>query len=245
LGQLDLAADDDVDDEPFPALSGDASDSDDDHEPFPELDTGTSDEEGGTDDEELLRELEEEAELERELAEEEGDEETDDDGSSISESSSTAVSRFLARNTVKPDENAQAFLAPSEINALTTEQKTELLGYDTRQYKDKGKKVISDITGQNKFVWDEIQPGYGSESGEDEVRRSCAKAGWSWSTLSHSPLTASATSQRTFTTTFRTSATTSMASASCAQRGVTSSTNSSIPSRATLGASAAIGTRMS
>lgn len=170
LGQLDLSgAEEDglEDDSPGDGEGG----SDDDHEPFPELYSGSSEESDDEpqDDQDLLRELEEEAELERELLEEEESEEDEDEDKEDADSDE-AVSKFLARNTVKPNEGSQDFLAPSSINALTAEQKSALVGFDTRDYKDRTRKVISDITGHNKYLHDHIEPGYGSESGDDEVR---------------------------------------------------------------------------
>ena len=148
----------------------DSESQDSEEESLPEIDTGDS---GDDDDEEeddesdearMLRELEEEERMERELAEDEDD---DESASNASGFSSESLSQLILRHTFKPDE---AVPDNRLINGhLSPAQRGSLLGFDTRDFKDKGRVVISEITGQDKWEWDDIEPDYGSESGEDEV----------------------------------------------------------------------------
>ena len=146
--------------------------SDDEAEPFPEIDVaddGESSEEAEELDEdaEYLRELEEEAAVERELAEEE-DSASDDglDGLDPAE----ALDTLFAKNSVKPFEasSAQPLLNGAKLSLAELDDNIKILGYDPRPYKDKARRVQSEITGEPQFEWDEIEPGYGSESGGEE-----------------------------------------------------------------------------
>ena len=120
----------------------------------------SAEEEDEDDEARLLRELAEEQELDRELANSE-----DEEADALSDDSSESFSKLVLRHTFKPDENFDG--GPFRI--LSEEQKSALLGYDTRSFKDKGRRIVSEITGEEKWEWDPIEPGYGSESGEDEV----------------------------------------------------------------------------
>ena len=106
--------------------------------------------EDGEEGEDVLDELAAEALLEQQLAEEA-------DGSSVDDPI-TPASGSMPR--------ASALAKPGSL--IHPDDKARLLGFDARDYKDRRRIVSSTITGQPHSVWDSIEPGYGSESGEDE-----------------------------------------------------------------------------
>lgn len=166
------------------ALSLEQRDSDDEQEidsageteDFPEIFAGGSETEPDSEEEdsetERQRERLEEELLEQELAEEDDDEDEDesDESDSVNSEDPDALDKWIEKKSSKPYEaNEDDVLAPG--TSLDELERNSILGYDARNFNAKRRQVVSEITGQDKFEWDEIEPGYGSESGgEDEVR---------------------------------------------------------------------------
>lgn len=175
FGALDLADDgENVEvDEDY-----DTTDSEDD-EAFPEIHTGSYDdnEEDGSDDydedeeddglsenEQILRELAEEEELERDLADTSDSSFSDED---YDENDPDALDHAIRKATRKPDEDFDGS-AGTENAVLTAEDRNKLLGFDTRAFKDKARVGRSTITGQARWTWDNIEPGWESDEGAEE-----------------------------------------------------------------------------
>lgn len=121
--------------------------SSDDGEESSDGDGAGSDAEEGED---VLDELAAEALLEQQLADEADD--------SSGDGPITPASGSMPR--------ASALAKPGSL--IPADEKARLLGFDARDYKDRRRIVSSTITGQPHSVWDSIEPGYGSESGDDE-----------------------------------------------------------------------------
>jgi hypothetical protein len=158
-------------------------------EPFPELDAGSSrddtdevedseeqeqeeeEEEEEGDEAALLRELAEEQALEQDLAASDSgvthsslSDDSEGEGEDANMRSEVRLSRLIARNTTKPNEDlTPATSWDDEI------ERSRLLGFDTRDYRDRAQRTTSKITGEEKFVWEDIEPGYASDSEPDEV----------------------------------------------------------------------------
>ena len=130
----------------LPALDLESSDDD----GLPSDGSEAEDEEDGDDDEDVLDELAAEALLEQQLADEQDD--------PPAEAAVTPVRGSMSR--------ASALAKPGSL--IPADEKTRLLGFDARDYKERRRIVSSAVTGQPHAVWDDIEPGYGSESGEDE-----------------------------------------------------------------------------
>jgi hypothetical protein len=160
--------------------NGEASGSSSEEEPFPELDAGCSgddaddgeDSDGDAEEDEeaaMLRELAEEEALEQDLAASESASHSslsdDSEGEDADMSTGDRISRLIARNTTKPNEDMTTPATSWDDEA----EKSRLLGFDTRDYRDRAKRTTSQITGEEKFVWEDIEPGYASESEPDEV----------------------------------------------------------------------------
>lgn len=147
-------------------------------EDFPEIDLGSegsaeeeSEEDSDVDDDEdedededeealMLAERLEEEQLERELREEEEDEA---DSSEID--SQASLTDLIERYSGKP--SAEVDTPGTSVDG----KDSALLGFDTRQYQHKRRTVKSDITGEDKFEWDPIEPIYDSaDSGGEDVR---------------------------------------------------------------------------
>lgn len=143
-----ITADDDFPDVlSLPQLDLESSDAD---EVSSDEEEDASDAGPGEEGEDVLDELAAEALLEQQLAEEA-------DGSSVNDPVAPA-SGSMPR--------ASALAKPGSL--IHADDKARLLGFDARDYKDRRRIVSSAITGQPHSVWDSIEPGYGSESGEDE-----------------------------------------------------------------------------
>jgi hypothetical protein len=180
LGELELDDHDDGSEEEDGGEGSSAGGSSGEEESFPELNVDDSsgdedeEEEDGDDEEDeaaLLRELAEEEALERELANSEasslsGSNESESDDEDAS-SPADKISRLIARNTTKPNEDDTT----PATSLDETSEKSKLLGFDTRDFKDRAKKVTSEITGEDRFVWEDIEPGYASDSEQEEVRK--------------------------------------------------------------------------
>lgn len=172
FGQLELAQENGEDgsvDEDYSDTNEDDSEDDEDDEEFPELDAASdsgqgdsdSDEEDLSEEEQILRELAEEEALEQDLAET-----SDSSVSDYDPEDPDALDHAVRRATSKPDENFQD-TAKSDT-ARRQLANNELLGFDTRSYKDKARIGKSAVTGEERWTWDEIEPGWDSDEGAEE-----------------------------------------------------------------------------
>lgn len=153
-------------------------------EEFPEIDLGGSDESDPEDDEDeesgeeedddeeqedlteeqlMQRERAEEEQLERELREEE----EADESSEID--SNASLTDLIERYRTKPDESQQDDVLTPGTSVPDEMDKSQLLGFDTRQFQNKRRTVKSNITGEDKYEWDPIEPGYDSDSAGEDV----------------------------------------------------------------------------
>lgn len=165
---LQFDSDDGLDDE---ELEAGYSDQDDDElEGFPELDVGESEEEGEFEgDEEDLQDEVTDSEEEEELEEPDSAEEAallaeieaeDAQGldSSSEEEDGSDLDSLIQKNTFKPDESA---------TPITSYDSTHDLPKD---YMKRSRVVKSDITGEEKTIWDEeIDADYASDSSTEET----------------------------------------------------------------------------
>ena len=149
-----------------------SSEGDEDSEDSPELDAESSDDEDEEDelseDEQVLRELAEEEELENDLAETSDSSFSDGE---IDANDPDALDHAIRKATRKPDENFEDGTTVHSSSAHALNQRianSELLGFDTRSYKDKARVGKSAITGEERWTWDEIQPGWESDEGAEE-----------------------------------------------------------------------------
>ena len=173
FGKLELAQNDGEEgsvDEDYSSASG----SDEDDEEFPELDAASDDSEEDdeelSEDEQILRELAEEEELENDLAET-SDSSFSDAAEDYDENDPDALDHAIRRATRKPDENFEdtTNVNSNGIHALRQRMaNSELLGFDTRSYKDKARVGKSAITGEERWTWDAIEPGWESDEGAEE-----------------------------------------------------------------------------
>lgn len=160
-----------------PVVDEDYDTTDEDDEEFPEIDTGSygsgsgsedDDEEDDEDDlsenEQILRELAEEEELERDLADTSDSSFSD---SEIDESDPDALGHAIRKATRKPDEDFDSTSDPS-LALLNSEEKNKIMGFDTRSYRDKARIGKSEITGEERWTWDNIEPGWESDEGPEE-----------------------------------------------------------------------------
>lgn len=146
------------------------SDEDDEDADFPEIDDGSdsgSDEEEDegdlSEDEQILRELAEEEELERELAE------TSDSSLGLSDIDSDdpdALDQAIKRATGKPQEDFEG-----DAREDARRSNNEIMGFDTRNFKEKAVIGKSAITGKERWTWKEIEPIWEDDEGAAEVRR--------------------------------------------------------------------------
>ncbi|KAM0791153.1 hypothetical protein ACM66B_005638 [Microbotryomycetes sp. NB124-2] len=156
LGRLEI--DDAGGDELAEETAAASDDDDDDDGEFPELDVGDDQDEEESDsfDEDDVEDSEQDEQaLLRELQEEEQDDEDDEEEGSDLDS-------LIKRHTSKPDErDAEDTFTPS------TSWDDQSLPKD---YMKRGTIVKSDVTGQDKWHWDEeIDGGYGSDSSTEET----------------------------------------------------------------------------
>lgn len=172
FGALDLnAGEDEVD------VNQDYHTTDEEDETFPEIDTGSYGSGSGSEDEEedgeeddlseneqILRELAEEEELERDLANTSDSSFSDDD---FDENDPDALDHAIRKATSKPDEDFDATVSAGQA-ALDVYEKNKIMGYDTRSYRDKAKIAKSAVTGEERWTWDNIEPGWESDEGPDE-----------------------------------------------------------------------------
>lgn len=149
-------------------------------EDFPEIDLGSdgsatependaeSDDDDEEEDEEALMQAErlEEEQLERELREEE---EADNTDASSDLDSSASLTDLIQKYSGKPNEEDPDTPGTS-VDGKSTNSSLLGFGFDTRPYQRKRRTTKSDITGEDKFEWDENEPGYDSaDSGGDDV----------------------------------------------------------------------------
>jgi ribosome biogenesis protein ERB1 len=149
---------------------------DEEDEEFPEIDAGSYDGDSGSnsdedeDDEDLseneqiLRELAEEEELERELAD---SSESSFSDSEVDENDPDALDHAIRKATRKPNEDFDGTVDIDQA-ALNVNEKNKLVGFDTRSYRDKARIGRSEVTGQERWTWDNIEPGWESDEGPDE-----------------------------------------------------------------------------
>jgi len=157
------------------SVDEDYSEDEDDDEAFPEIDDGSEhdedDSEAGDDDEEdddelsedeqILRELAEEEELERDLADTSDSSFSDDDD--IDENDPDALDHAIRKATSKPEEDFEL-----DDTAATQLANNELLGFDTRPFKDRAMVGKSAITGEERRTWKEIEPIWEEDEGAEE-----------------------------------------------------------------------------
>lgn len=173
FGALDL--NNAVEEEPVVDEDYDTTDEEDGE--FPEIDAGSygsgsgsedEDEDENEDDlsenEQILRELAEEEELERDLADTSDSSFSD---SEIDENDPDALGHAIRKATRKPDEDFDGTSDPS-LAMLNFHEKNKIMGFDTRSYKDKAKIGRSEITGEERWTWDNIEPGWESDEGAEE-----------------------------------------------------------------------------
>lgn len=170
FGQLELAQENGDEegsiDEDYGSDEDGDDDSEDDDGAFPELDdaedsdSGSSSESELSEEEQILRELAEEEALEADLL---GD--SSDTSSAGSEYGEDALDHAIRRATRKPVEDFQNI---DNDNPASGKSNSELLGFDTRSYKDKARVGKSAITGEERWTWDEIHPGWDSDEGAEE-----------------------------------------------------------------------------
>lgn len=154
LGTQALSFDDEDEEEELVEMEDDEEDE---GEAFPEIVFGEEDSDvdySGSSDSESLDSVDEEEEAAL-LAEIEAEDALD---YSSSEESLDPLSALIRDNTTKPNE--------LDTPGTSYEDPTLL-----RDYMKRSRNVISEITGEEKTIWDEeIDPGYGSDSSTEEVR---------------------------------------------------------------------------
>lgn len=172
FGALDLkdAGEDEVD------VDQDYDTTDEEDETFPEIDAGSygsgsgsededeEDEDDLSENEQILRELAEEEELERDLANTSDSSFSDDD---YDEDDPDALDHAIRKATSKPDEDFDATVNANQA-ALDVFEKNKIMGFDTRSYRDKARIGKSAVTGEERWTWDNIEPGWESDEGPDE-----------------------------------------------------------------------------
>lgn len=156
------------------SVDEDYSEDEDDEEAFPEIDDGSDDgeeddeedddddDEDLSEDEQILRELAEEEELERDLADT-SDSSFSDEDDDIDDNDPDALNHAIRKATAKPDEDFEL-----DDTAAKQLANNELLGFDTRPFKDRALVGRSAITGEERRTWKEIDPIWEEDEGPDE-----------------------------------------------------------------------------
>ena len=171
FGELKLAQEEGEEgkvDEEYESSDRELDNNDEQEEEFPEIYadsvTDSNDErseEELSEDEQILRELAEEEELERDLQESSDSSYTDDE--EYDENDPDALNHAVRKAIRRPNEDFDAKDAAD--NSLDS---SKIMGFDTRAYKDKAMIGRSQITGEERWTWKEIAPGWESDEGAEE-----------------------------------------------------------------------------
>ena len=172
FGKLELAQDEE---DAVNGVDQDYStDEDDEDALFPEIDAASSDENRDSDDEadeddeelsedeQILRELAEEEELERDLQETSDSSFSDDED--FDPDAPDALDQAIRKATRKPQE---AF-GGDEVDEDYLADRDRLAGLDSRSYRNKASIGTSALTGQERWTWKDIEPGWESDEGAEE-----------------------------------------------------------------------------
>lgn len=162
------------------------NDSNDEEDEFPEIDAGSDQDDEDDDededaddvseDEQILRELAEEEELERDLAETSDSSFSDNDELDDNDDPDAALSHAIRRATRKPDERYGGEHGVEEDERVRLQlEKNELLGFDTRPYRERAIVGTSATTGEDRWTWDRIEPVWDDDEGAPEAESRVGK----------------------------------------------------------------------
>ena len=170
FGELKIAQEDGEEgpvDEEYETSEGEAGSNDGEDEDFPDIDADSeisSDEEeeqgGLSEDEQILRELALEEELERDLQDTSDSSVTDDEAF---DDNGSALNHAIRKATSKPNEDFDAGNGKDGARDIS-----KIMTFDTRAFKDKAIIGKSDITGQDRWAWPNIEPGWESDEGAED-----------------------------------------------------------------------------